>query len=140
METGFYRKNGDNIEYVRIVIKDDDDEEFDMETLHGIFKDTIDKQREKLKKIVDFGASILGDHYKGTSFMMGWVVNKILTTYEIKNETKLHVSTEAEDLDTDELKDKTVETLEDLIERIKSGELDLDDMPLNMSNVDRDYE
>jgi len=139
-DTGFYRKKGNDIEYVDIVIKDDDGEEFDMETLRSIFKDAIDKQKEKLEKIVDFGASILGDHYRGTAFMMGWVVNKIITTYEIKNETKLHVTTEAETLDKEEITEKTVDMLEDLLEKLKSGELDLEDMPLNMKNMDGDYE
>jgi len=139
-DTGFYRKKNDGIEYVDIVIKDEDGEEFNMGTLRTICKDTIEKQKDKLEKIVDFGASILGDHYRGAAFMMGWVVNKILTTYEIKNDTKLHVTTETETLDTDEIKEKTVDMLEDLLERIKSGDLDLEDMPLNMNNMDGDYE
>jgi len=139
-DTGFYRKKGDSIEHVEIVIRDDDGEEFDMETLREIFKGTIDKQKDKLEKIIDFGASILGDHYRGTSFMMGWVVNKILMTYEIKNDTKLHVTTEAEVLDKEELTEKTVDMLEDLLEKIKSGDIDLEDMPINMKSVDGDYE
>jgi len=140
-DTGFYRKNDDNnLEYVNIIIKDDDGEEFDMDTLRNIFKDTIDNQKEKLEKIIDFGAAILGDHYRGTAFMMGWVINKILMTYEHKNKIKLHVVTEVDQLDTDEIKDKTVEMLEDLLEKIKSDELDISDIPLNMRSVDSDYD
>ncbi len=139
-DAGFFRKKDNELEHVSVVIKDDDGEIFDMEQLKIIFKDSVDKQKDKLEKIIDLGASILGDHYKGSFFMMGWVINKILTTYEQKNETKLHVTTEIETLDGEEIKEKTVEMLEDLLTRIKSGDVDLEDMPLNFSNVDTDYD
>ena len=47
-DTGYYRKKDGNIEYVDNVIKDDDGEEFDMETLREIFKDTIENQKDKI--------------------------------------------------------------------------------------------
>ena len=138
-DTGYYRKSGDNIEYVEIKLIDEDGEEFDMETLRGIFKDTLDSQKDKLEKIVDFGTAILGDHYKGVSFMFGWVVQKIINTYETKNETKLKVVPEVEQMDSEEIKVKTVDLLKDILQKIEDDEIDVTDMPLNMAGG-MDYE
>jgi len=109
-----------------------------MEHLRNIFKDTIDSQKEKLEKIVDFGTAILGDHYKGVSFMFGWVVQKIINAYEQKNGVKLKILTEIEALEQDEIKAKTVDILEDLLNKIKNDEIDLEDMPLNFNGVEYD--
>lgn len=135
-DTGFYRKKDGGMEYVEIKLLDDNNEEFDMENLRNIFKDTIDSNKDKLTKIVDFGASILGDHYRGTAFMFGWVVQKIINTHERKNDVKLRVVTEVSPLDSDEIKNKTVDMLEDLLEKIKSGEMDMTDMPFMTGNMD----
>ena len=135
-DTGYYRKKDDNIEYLDVTLIDDDGEEFDMETLRNIFKDTIENKKDSLEKIIDFGTAILGDHYKGVPFMFGWVIQKIINTYEIKNDTKLKIQVNTETLDTDEIKDKTVDMLEDLLDRIKTGDLDITDMPLNMNGMD----
>ena len=111
-----------------------------METLREIVKSTIDKKSDKLQKIVDFGAAITGDHYKGTSFMIGWVISKILMSYEQQNDTKLHVLSESEIIDDSEIKEKTISMLEDMLDKIKNDEIDISDMPLNMSRLDDDYE
>lgn len=135
-DTGYYRKGEDGVEYVEVKLVDQESgEEFDMETLKGVFKDTIDAQRDKLDKIVDFGTAILGDHYKGVSFMFGWVVQKIIGTYEVKNGTKLRVEINPEAIDADEIQQKTVDLLEDLLEKVKNGDIDVSDMPVNMSGM-----
>ena len=139
-DTGYYRKKNGDIEYVNITIKDDDGDEFEMDVLREIVKKTIDEKQDKLEKIIDFGVAITGDHYKGTSFMLGWVISKILTSYENKNDIKLHISSESETLAEDEIKNKTVDMLEDLLEKIKNDDLDISDLPLNMSRLDDDYE
>jgi len=139
-DTGYYRKKNDNIEYVNISIIDDDGDEFEMDTLREIVKKTVDDKQDKLEKIVDFGAAITGDHYRGSAFMLGWVISKILGAYETNNEIKLHVHSDVEELDASEIKEKTVDMLEEMLEKIKNGDLDVSDMPLNMSRLDDDYE
>ena len=135
-DTGFYKKKEDGMSYVAIKLLDDNGDEFDMETLRNIFKDTIDNNRDKLEKITYFGAAILGDHYRGTAFMFGWVIQKIINTHERKNDVKLKVITEVTELNGDELKNKTVDMLEDLLEKIKSGEIDITDIPIMNGGVD----
>jgi len=137
-DTGFYRKKEDGVDYVEIKLLDDNNEEFDMETLRTIFKDTVDNNKDKLSKIVDFGAAILGDHYRGTAFMFGWVIQKIINTHEKKNDVKLRVITEVTPLDGDELKNKTVDMLEEILEKIKTGELDISDMPFMSGGMNYD--
>lgn len=137
-DTGYYRKKGSELEYVDIKLIDEDGEEFDMEHLRNIFKETIENQKEKLEKIVDFGTAILGEHHKGVSFMFGWVVQKIINAYENKNDVKLKVVTDAQRIDNDEIKTKTIDLLEELLEKVKSDDFDISDLPLNMSNVDYD--
>ena len=135
-ETGFYRKVDGAIEFVTIKLFDTDDEEFDMDTLKTIFKDTLEEQKEKLEKMVDLGTAILGDRHKGVYFMFGWVIQKIIGTYEAKNNTKLRINVDVESMDNDEIKDKTVEALEDILEKIKNDDIDLSDMPMNMGGID----
>ena len=137
---GFYRKtkSGDN-EFVTVTITDDDGEEFEITNLRSIFKETLEEQKDKLEKIVNFGTAFLGDYHKGVVFMFGWVVMKIIATYEAKNDTKLHINIDTEILDKEEVKDKTLVVLKDVIERIENDEIDLTDLPLYMSGMD-DYE
>jgi len=135
-DTSYYRKSEDSIEQIEIKLIDSDGEEFDMQTLRTIFKDTLDNQKDKLEKIIDFGTGILGDHYKAVPFMFGWVIQRIINTYEQKNDTKLTIETVETALDSDEIKEKTLSVLENLIEDIKNDELDIADMPLNMTGMD----
>ena len=139
-EIGFYKKSDDDIVFVKVNITDNEGVEFDMDTLKEIFHKSISNNQSKLKPVIDFGAAITGDHYKGTAFMMGWVINKILTTYELKNDTKLKVDTIEEQIDLDEIKDQTVTIIEDLLTKIKSDEFDISDLSSIFSVMDPNYE
>ena len=127
--TGYYRKNDNNLEYVNIKLIDSDQDEVDIESIRKTYKKLIMDNKDKIEKIIDFGIAVTGDHYKAIAFMNGWVIHTIISNYEKVYDTKISIVTENEKIDEDEIKEKTIEMMYELIQKIENDELDLSDIP-----------
>ena len=94
---------------------DDKGERFNLKSLKKSVKRVIKERKDELKKILAFGGGLTGDPAEAMGFVVAWVTKSILASYEEKNETKLDIVLEEEELDKDSVKEYAIDELKGIL-------------------------
>ena len=123
-------------------LQDKDGDLFSLETLKEEVKNILKERKEDLEKVMSFGSGLLNKHDEAFGFMIGVIVSKIITAYEIENKTTVTMELDSTSLSKEEMVDSFIEEVgafqKFLIEHKDDPDLSLNNVGLDNVNSDLD--
>ncbi len=120
-----------------VSIVDEENVAFDLEELRSNITDVFKnpENKEKIEQVFSLGMGTVGSHDAANGFVVGWIVNKILTSYESENGSQLSIEIEKTNINRDELMDYAINEAEAYLEFLKENkdnpDIMLKKMPTN---------
>jgi len=91
--------------------------------LLDFMKDIKEKNEEQCRAIFHLGAALTGYDETARAFLMGWLCHAIKDGIQTKNNTKINIYHEVEDVTDEEVRDWVSEGLASLSKKIKDGDI-----------------
>lgn len=114
---------------------DGDGERFNLKSLKESVKKVMKERKEELKKVLAFGGGMTGNVDEATGFVVAWITRSIIRNYEKKNDVKLDIVLEEEEISKDQVREFAIDELEEILTMLKDDpEQAIKKLPSNPSD------